>query len=464
MTRDAEVRLPRPPGVIRRAFAAHPLAVDITIVVWYFIGSGIGILLDVLSTQQWNEATESIEWPGPPIQLAWPWVLITAARILIIAAALLFRRKYPLAGLIVIVVVTFGEQGIQSFANGVALMFLLYAVPVYRSVTAAWLGYAIATAGVILQGLLAYWRGFGDVATASPANLLVAETSAVRSFGELVTITIMGALWMLAVLMLGINLGNRRRYIAAVIDRAHQLARERDQLAQLAVAEERSRIAREMHDIVAHSVSVMIALSEGASRAAATAPEAATDAMRRSAETGRTALAEMRRLLGALHTPDEQAALLPQPGVEDLPQLVAGFRDAGLDVSLDVSGAAAGDRGQDLAIYRIAQEGLTNVLRYAGTGAKVRVELHRDAERTTVEVRDFGPAIGAATPVTGIGSGRGLAGLTERARVFGGHIESGPVGSADEGGWRLWAELPVNAGARETTPILNTSAAERETL
>ncbi|WP_336659607.1 sensor histidine kinase [Leucobacter sp. USHLN153] len=448
MTPASEVRLPNPPGVIRRAMAAHPRAVDVTIVVWYFIGSAFGIVLDVMTSWSWNEDAQAGEWGGMPLQLTWPWVLITIARILVIAAALLFRRRFPLAGLIAIVVVTFGEQGIQAVANGVALMFLVYAVPVYRSVAAGWLGYGIAVVGGALQSGVALLRGTGSLGGANPVDVFVAESSAVTSVGEFVTITVMGAIWLLAVLMLGINLGNRRRYLAAIIDRAHQLARERDQLAQLAVAEERSRIAREMHDIVAHSVSVMIALSEGAARAAAAAPEAAVDAMQRSAETGRTALAEMRRLLGALHAPDEQAALLPQPGVEDLPELVEGFREAGLDVALSVSGDAAGDRGQDLAIYRIAQEGLTNVLRYAGTGARVQVELQRDESRTTLLVRDFGPALGRPSPVSGVGSGRGLAGLAERARVFGGRIESGAVPAAEGDGWRLWAELPVNAEAR----------------
>ena len=447
MTPDAEVRLPRPPGVIRRAFAAHPRAVDITIVVWYFIGSALGFTLDIATSTTWDAATGSSTWTGVPGHLTWPWVLIAVARMLVIAAVLLFRRRFPLIGLIIIVVVTFGEQGMQALANGVALMFLLYAVPVYRSVASGWVAYGIAVGGSMMQSALSFWRGTAAFETTTPANLVAADTGAVQSIGELVVITIVSAMWLLAILMLGINLGNRRRYIAAVIDRAHQLARERDQLAQLAVAEERSRIAREMHDIVAHSVSVMIALSEGAARASAQAPEAAADAMRRSAETGRTALAEMRRLLGALHSSDEPADLLPQPGVEDLPQLVDGFSKAGLLVTLEVTGDAAGDRGQDLAVYRVVQEGLTNVLRYAGTGARVRVELDRETDRTTVLVRDYGPAPGAPQPVAGLGSGRGLTGLAERARVFGGEIESGPVPSGAGGGWRLWAVLPVNAAA-----------------
>ena len=181
------------------------------------------------------------------------------------------------------------------------------------------------------------------------------------------------------------------------------------------------------------------------------APEAAADAMQRSAETGRTALAEMRRLLGALHSPDETSIdLVPQPGVKDLETLVRGFTDAGLQVSLRVEGEAAGDRGQELAVYRIAQEGLTNVLRYAGTGACAEVTVALLQDLTVVEVRDHGRTPGDTATVSGVGSGRGLAGLAERVRMFWGSIESGPVPAHEGSGWRVRAVLPVNADARET--------------
>ena len=262
------------------------------------------------------------------------------------------------------VLALFGEQGAQGVATSVALCFLLYAVPVYRSMAAGWAGYGVALFGTVIAYLLPE-NGTGFESHTGPGGVLVAEGAAGSAFSwvEFLGTSVMTALWYLAIVMLGINLGNRRRYLDAIIDRAHQLARERDQLAQLAVAEERSRIAREMHDIVAHSVSVMIALSEGASRAVQNAPDAASDAMQRSAETGRTALAEMRRLLGALNDPAEASPdYVPQPGVDDLPELVRGFRDAGLDVVLELTGGTAGDRGQELAVYRIAQEGLTNGL------------------------------------------------------------------------------------------------------
>ncbi|WP_025133009.1 sensor histidine kinase [Leucobacter sp. PH1c] len=448
MISEAEVRLPRPPGVIRRALAAHPVVVDVFIVVWFVLGSLFGVLLDLLAAADWSGTADPETWFGIPPYLDWPLWPLTVIRVAVVATALFFRRRYPLAGLIVVVLVMFGEQGMQGLANGVALLFMIYAVPVYRSVAAGWLGYAIAVVGSLLQLALDSRRAAEQLSQTGPVGVITADMGVVRSVNEFIAISLLTSLWLLAILLLGINLGNRRRYLEAIIDRAHQLARERHQLAQLAVAEERSRIAREMHDIVAHSVSVMIALSEGAARAAEAAPAAAADAMHRSAETGRTALGEMRRLLGALHSPEERAELVPQPGVQELPALVQSFTSAGLRVSLTVSGEASGDRGQELAVYRVVQEGLTNVLRYAGTGARARVEVTRYADRTSVEVRDFGRAAGSVRPVVGVGSGRGLAGLSERARVFGGHIESGPVPEPAGGGWRLWAVLPVSAAAQ----------------
>jgi signal transduction histidine kinase len=318
--------------MLRRALAAHPLAVDVFIIVWYFIGCLLGLFIDLVG------AAAPLDGEGPwfavPAYLEWPLWPVTVLRILAVAAALLFRRRYPLAGLIVTVLATFGDQHALGLATGVALLFMLYAVPVYRSAAAGWLGFGIALGASLLAYGLESLAGAGTGGDSAPGSVLFAETGRAGSVSEFLAMSIMTAIWYLAIVMLGINLGNRRRYLQAIIDRAHQLARERDQLARLAVAEERSRIAREMHDIVAHSVSVMIALSEGAARVTSVAPDDAADAMRRSAETGRTALAEMRRMLGALHSPDGQADLVPQPGVQDLPELVRGFVDAGLAVSL----------------------------------------------------------------------------------------------------------------------------------
>ncbi len=447
---EAEVRLPSPPGMLRRALAAHPLAVDVFIVVWYFIGCGIGLFLDFAGAGVVVAADDS-GGIAVPLYVQWPLLPLTLLRMLAVGAALLLRRRFPMTGLVVTTLALFGEQGMQGLANSVAVLFLLYAVPVYRSVRAGWVGYGIALVGSLI--VYALDLGQPDIGyTGTPADVVSGDPAYAMSVAQAVGIGIMTAFWYLAIVMLGINLGNRRRYLEAIIDRAHQLARERDQMARLAVAEERSRIAREMHDIVAHSVSVMIALSEGASRTVQAAPEAAADAMQRSAETGRTALAEMRRLLGALTGPEEIGAeLAPQPGLGDLPALVQGFRDAGLDVALETSGGGLGDRGQELAVYRVVQEALTNVLRYAGAGARAEVRVLDSSEKAVVEVRDHGRLPGVTGPTSGIGSGRGLAGLAERVRVFGGSIESGPVAAHEGRGWRVLATFPVNLAARGET-------------
>lgn len=442
----SEVRLPRPPGVLRRWVADHGRAVDITIVVVYLFGCALAVLLDLISGSADPEPLTGLFLPALPGYLTWPWILVALFRAAAVATALLFRRRFPLIGLAVVAVMLFGEQGAQTLPNSVAIWFMLYAVPVYRSVAAGWVGFGIAVGAYALQVIIN--EVWGPFTVGGPGSIVTAEAPGEsRDLFAIIVGIFMTALFYLAILLVAINLGNRRRYLSAIIDRAHQLARERDQLAQLAVAEERSRIAREMHDIVAHSVSVMIALSEGAARVAEKAPDAAADAMVRSAETGRTALAEMRRLLGALTEPAaSEVDYVPQPGVDELPELIRGFTDAGIQPRLTVLGSAAGDRGQDLAVYRIVQEGLTNVLRYAGPGARVDVTVDRSADRTDVTVRDFGVVPGGPGPLSGVGSGRGLRGLEERVRVFGGHIESGP---APGGGWQLRAILPVSADARE---------------
>jgi signal transduction histidine kinase len=427
--------------VIRRALAAHPKSVDILIVVGFLIGCALMTIIDYSSssytvvTPEDLKAGREVDVPlfgVAPAYLAGPIAVVSVLRIALVALALYFRRRFPLTGLVVVSLAQLGDHGLQGVATVVALYFMLYAVPVYRTVAAGWVAYAIALVSTTIA-VFVFPRS--EDAGANDDFLPVDTIEQQISSGVIM------ALWLLAILMLGINLGNRRRYLQAVIDRAHQLARERDQRAQLAVAEERSRIAREMHDIVAHSVSVMIALSEGASRAIEVAPEAAAEALQRSAETGRSALVEMRRLLGALQEPGAAAAeLAPQPGATDIPDLVQGFRDAGLTIRLELTGEFEEDKGKGLALYRVVQEALTNVLRYAGSAANAIVSIRYGAEGVSVEVRDSGPALGVVLPVAGLGSGRGLAGLAERVRVFGGEFDSGPM--PGEPGWYVRATLP----------------------
>jgi signal transduction histidine kinase len=246
-----------------------------------------------------------------------------------------------------------------------------------------------------------------------------------------------------ATVLLGVTVSTRRAYLAALEERARRLERERDQQAQLAVATERARIARELHDIVAHNLAVMIALADGAAFAATAAPDRAADAMQQVSGTGRLALAEMRRLLGLLRDdqlPPAPSGLVPQPGLDDLDGLVDQIRAAGVRVELTRQGTAgAWGPGAGLAIYRIVQEALTNTLKHAGPRASAQVRLRYTAAGADVEVTDDGAGRPAQPVTTGVvGSGHGLAGMIERATPYGGEVQAGPCPGT---GWRVRARL-----------------------
>ncbi|MBE1487042.1 sensor histidine kinase [Plantactinospora soyae] len=238
-----------------------------------------------------------------------------------------------------------------------------------------------------------------------------------------------------ATVLLGIAISTRQAYLAEVAERARRLERERDQRAQLAVAAERARIARELHDIVAHNLAVMVALADGAAYTAASAPDRATETMRKVSATGRQALGEMRRLLGLLR--DDAGGRTPQPGLGDLDALLDQVRAAGPHVVVTSGGVpGASGPGAGLAVYRIVQEALTNTLKHAGPAARVEVRLHHRADGVDLEVVDDG-ARAAAVPAPG--GGHGLAGMIERATAYGGDVEAGP--RTDGPGWRVRARL-----------------------
>jgi signal transduction histidine kinase len=194
-----------------------------------------------------------------------------------------------------------------------------------------------------------------------------------------------------------------------------------------------------MHDIVAHNVSVMIALADGATYQVRAAPERSEAALARVAETGRQALAEMRRVLGVLRDEPATEAREPQPGVGQLDALVEQMRAAGVPVAYEVSGRPGWlERGLELAVYRIVQEALTNTLKHAGPGAGARVRVTWDGDAVEVVVLDTGDA---APP--GEVEGGGLRGMRERAAVYGGVVQAGP---AESGGWRVETRLTIPGG------------------
>ncbi|HSC50820.1 MAG TPA: sensor histidine kinase [Gaiellaceae bacterium] len=234
----------------------------------------------------------------------------------------------------------------------------------------------------------------------------------------------------------GFALRERAAEAEAAKARAALAERERDVAARLAVAEERARIARELHDVVAHAVSVMV-LQVGAVRHRLPDDDAEDrEALRGVERAGRTALAEMRRLLAAMRREGDEAEFLPQPGLQELDSLVAEVGRAGLPVDLHVEGEPFPlPRGVDLSAYRIVQEGLTNALKHShATKADVTVVYRPHALQ--LEVRDDG--IGSATTD---GLGHGLVGIRERVKIYGGEMSTG---AADGGGFVLSTRLPLD--------------------
>jgi signal transduction histidine kinase len=238
----------------------------------------------------------------------------------------------------------------------------------------------------------------------------------------------------------GIALGTRTEQARELRARVEAVERERALAAERATAEERARIARELHDVVAHSVSVMVVQASGVRRLLKEEQHREREALMSVEQIGRQALTEMRRMLGVMRTGEEQpAALAPQPGLQHLDRLIAQVEEAGLPVTLHVEGERPElAPGVDLSAYRIVQEGLTNALKHA-KGARAEVTVRYDESSVQLEVADDGPGINGAD-----GMGHGLVGMRERVALYGGTLEAGP---RDGGGFVLRARLPVEARA-----------------
>jgi signal transduction histidine kinase len=266
----------------------------------------------------------------------------------------------------------------------------------------------------------------------------------------------------LLIFFIGRTVHNRRAYVAALEERAHTAERDQKVIADQAVADERRRIARELHDVVAHHVSVMSVLATGTRRALSRDPVAADEALATIEETGRVALREMRRLLVVLRTDAEPAGELePQPGLPGIEILLEQVREAGLPVQLTTMGEPGHlDPGVALAVYRITQEALTNALKHAGP-ASADVRLSFGVKELAIEISDTGrgPRPGPRTV------GHGLLGMRERISLYGGTLRAGP---RPGGGFRVFARIPLEgeqgnrvAGAEEVgrTPAAETSGA-----
>ncbi len=277
-------------------------------------------------------------------------------------------------------------------------------------------------------------------AVSVPIVVAIVWATARTEFGwpeYLVNTVIFEAAW-----VTGNNLRTRRAYLRELEDRASRLEREREARAERAVNEERARIARELHDVVAHSMSVMTVQAGAARRIIEQDPARARDALGTIERTGRQALNEMRRVLEVLRDRASGSDRAPLPGLAGLRDLVDQLQLSGLPVEVAVEGAVRPlPQGVDLTAYRIIQEALTNTLKHAGP-ARAGVTVRYSSEAVDIEVRDDGRGIAAAAAAAngGLGEGHGLVGIRERVAVFGGRLSAGP---RPGGGYQIRAHLPL---------------------
>lgn len=346
------------------------------------------------------------------------WTGITTSRGLSVAVGLAMtvplalRRRFPVPAAALV----FGAWAVLGLADEselppqttlLALGVAAWSVGAYADRRAALVGLATCFAGLLLN---------------EPEDFIVQ--------GPLT-----GGIW-----AVGRLFRDRHRWAVELQERGAQLERERAEATRLAVAEERARIARELHDVVAHHVSVMV-MQAGAERLALRdeKPESAA-ALGTIERTGREAMAEMRRLLDMLREDDAAVALAPQPSLDRIEPLVEHVRAAGLPVNLEVRGERRPvPPGVDISGYRIVQEALTNALRHAGP-TQARVVLTYGDDAIQIDVEDDGRGIESASTAPG----HGLAGMRERAAVFGGQLEAGPAAG---GGYRVRTTLPLGDAA-----------------
>jgi len=399
--RQADEFSARRRGAVRRYLYDHPRVMDAVVVLAYLL-AGSGTFLN-----------------GRVTNLPAHLVLLAAT-----STVLMFRRDRPLAVLVILSVFEIiNINVVPSSSNiGASLWFALYAVAVaYRGI----FSFAIAAAASV--PLVVYTLFFYQF----PVEFLRPDgPTALES--NVITVIVM----LLAnVIATGIGASVRR-------GREHEaeLRQWAVRNAQLASVAERNRIAREMHDVVAHSLTVMVALSDGAAVVVKRNPEQAGEVLGQLSQTGRTALADMRRVLGVLREDAGGGQRTPQPDHADLGALLEGFRQAGLPLAVTQSGPLLpGDPALQLTVYRIVQESLTNVLRYGTAVSRVRVliENQPDGGVLRVVVSDDGHGSLDAS----MGTGQGIVGMRERAGIFSGTVDAGP---SPQGGWTVTATLRPN--------------------
>jgi signal transduction histidine kinase len=361
----------------------------------------------------------------------------TVLVVLLMIVPVAFRRRAPVAAFVIAViagawqVLGLGSAGTTLGGGGhpgplpsdVALLVLLYTVAAYRPRRVSIPALLTCLGGSLVAVL--FW-------VPVPGGAPLAERLLFAGF-------LFGGI-ALACWILGDSMRYRRGYYAALEEKAARLEAERHAEAKVAAAAERARIARELHDVVAHHVSVMVVQADGAGYVLRSDPDRAATALAAVSATGRQALTELRRLLGVLRSADDRAGLAPVPGLGELRELLDQARAAGLEVSYTLTGTPRDlPEGAELAAYRVVQESLTNTRKHAGLAATAAVRLEYQHDGLIVQVSDDGMATPAGEP-----GGHGLAGMRERVAMYGGTVTAGRLPG---GGFRVRAWLPCQPRA-----------------
>ncbi len=400
---DDGLRLPSSPGVFRRFWAGHPVVTDVVVAV-------ACLVVSLASAVTFGSVAQG----GSAPLLVWSPIHLLAAAACVL---MVWRRRLPVLVFAASIVVAVASLFLAPATGAVLVLVGAYTLAVQRSSRAVWTGLAIGVGALAL------------IAASLTATGAIEGRVALESVAWTLVLGLLGAL-------AGVNVRNRRRYVEAIIDRSRQLLVERDQRARLAAAEERARIAREMHDVVSHSLTVIVALSEGA--AATDDRERSRNASDAAAATAREALTEMRGMLGVLRDRGPDAPLEP-PEPVDPETVVTAARRAGYPATLTVVGASDVPHPTRWAIGRIVQEGVTNAMRHAPHASAIDVRIDLSRHPVVVEVDNDGVRGGAHGE-----EGFGLRGLAERVTRVGGTVTARPVG---ETRWSLRAELPVPEAA-----------------
>ncbi|MFJ6415208.1 sensor histidine kinase [Paeniglutamicibacter sp. NPDC091659] len=414
-------------GRLRSLMRRKPRCVDAVVVLLYFL----------LSLPSIIESALAARWP-------------TVALLVVTGFVLYFRRRWPMAILILVAATDSVATLLDSsyFGSSAGLWIALFTASTQYAARRMFVLTILISA---LQCLIFVVIGVPGMFTDSPE-----DQQALADVGGRTVLTILGVAFLAGSNIFFVAAGSAVRN-----HRLHEaeLANWAARVQTLAQVRERNRIAREMHDVVAHSLSVMIALSDGASVVLKRDPQRAGEVLAELSATGRHALADMRRVIGVLRTGDD-APLEPQPAVDSMEKMLEGFTVAGLPLRFTQSGPPLPkDATFQLTVYRIIQESLTNVLRYGRNVTRVGVLVEREGDDVTIRVSDDGTQQGGRRE--GVGSAQGIRGMGERAALFDGTLAAGP---AAEGGWSVVATLKIphpaggaNAlGAAATVPTTET--------